>query len=270
MKKTIFTLLTVVFTLSTFASCSNNDENTNVKPQTYVLIHGAWQAPYVWDEVRTNLEKKGNHVIVVELPGHGTDATPTYTLNINAYRDKVIKEISKSDGKVILVGHSMAGMVVTAVAESVPSKISKLVYIGAFLPTSGQSIGDLAMSDPNSLLGPSLIESADHLTLDVKKENLTNLFIDDGNETVKQKVIANYRAEPAIPFGDKITLTNENFGSVAKVYIKTLQDKVISPKLQNQMIAAAGIKTIYEVNTSHSPFLAKPKVVSDFLLQIGK
>ena len=271
MKKTFSTLLTAVFaSFSVFLSCSNNDEKSITKPQTYVLVHGAWQAPYVWNEIKTDLIRNGNHVIVVELPGHGTDKTPPQNLSVNAYRDKIIDVISQVEGKVILVGHSMGGMVVTAVAESIPSKISKLVYIGAFLPKSGQSIGELAMTDPDSILGPSLIESTDKLTLDVKATDLTNLFISDGDAIAKQKVIDNYRAEPAIPFSNKVTLTSQNFGSVEKVYIKTLQDKVISPKLQDQMIATAGIKTTYQVNTSHSPFLSQPKAVSDLLLKIGK
>lgn len=255
---------------SSFASCTNNDENINLKPQTYVLVHGAWQAPYVWDEVKASLIKNGNQVIVVELPGHGNDNTQPQNLSLNLYRDKVIEAISKADRKVILVGHSMGGMVITAVAESIPSKISRLIYIGAFLPSSGQSIGDLAKTDPDSQLGPTLIEAADHLTLDVKSEDLTRLFINDGTAAAKQKVKDNYRAEPAIPFSNAVTLTSQNFGSVEKIYIKTLQDIVISPRLQDQMISKAGIKTIYEINSSHSPFLSQPKAVSDLLIQIGK
>jgi pimeloyl-ACP methyl ester carboxylesterase len=270
MKTVIMSLLSTALTISGLSSSAKNDEALNAKSNTYVLVHGAWQAPYVWDAVRANLVSKGHKVIVVELPGHGADTTLTYTLSIDAYRDKVIEAISKVDGKVILVGHSMGGMVITSVAEKIPSRISKLVYIGAFLPASGQSIGDLAMTDPDSKLGPLLVESADHLTLDVKRENLTYLFINDGSQADKDRVLANYRPEPAIPFGSKVTLTKENFGSVEKVYIKTLQDIVISPGLQDRMIAAAGIKSVYTVNTSHSPFLAQPKAISDLLLTIGK
>lgn len=270
MKKTIMSLLSAALTITGLSLSAKNDGSINAKSNTYVLVHGAWQAPYVWDAVRTNLVKKGNKVIIVELPGHGADTTPTYTLSIDAYRDKVIEAISKASGKVILVGHSMGGMVITSVAEKIPSRISKLVYIGAFLPVSGQSIGDIAQTDPGSQLGASLIESADHLTLDVKRDNLAYLFINDGSQADKDRVVANYRAEPAIPFGSKVTLTNENFGSVEKVYIKTLQDIVISPGLQDRMIAAAGVRSVYTVNTSHSPFLAQPKAVSDLLLAIGQ
>lgn len=267
MKKTISTLLAAAITITSFASENPTNEN---KSQTYVLVHGAWQAPYVWDAVKAELTNKGNKVIVVELPAHGTDNTATYTLSIDAYRDKVIETFSSVEGKVILVGHSMAGMVVSAVAEKVPSKIDKLVYIGAFLPANGQALTDLAYSDPDSKLGPLLIPSADKLTLDIKADSLTYLFINDGTEAVKQQLINNYRAEPAIPFTSKVTLTNENFGSVSKVYIKTIQDIVITPGLQDKMIAAAGIKTVLTVNASHSPFLSQPKAVAELLVGIAK
>jgi pimeloyl-ACP methyl ester carboxylesterase len=270
MKNSVLSMLTAVFALLTFASYAKNDNIPIATPNTYVLVHGAWQAPYVWDVVRTNLLNKGNKVIVVELPGHGADNTATYTLSLDVYRDKVIEAISKLNEKVVLVGHSMGGMVITAVAEKIPAKISKLVYIGAFLPASGQALTDLAFSDPDSKLGPLLIPSADQLTLDVKRDSLTWLFINDGTQADKKKVFSKYRAEPAIPFTNKVTFTKEGFGAVSKVYIKTLQDIVISPGLQDRMIASAGITTVYEVNTSHSPFLSQPKVVSDLLIKIGQ
>lgn len=207
MKKTILSLLSAAFAISAFSSCKKNDEQLIAKTNTYVLVHGAWQAPYVWNAVRSDLVKKGNKVIVVELPGHGADNTATYTLSIDVYRDKVIAAIDAANEKVILVGHSMGGMVISAVAEKTPSKISKLVYTGAFLPANGQALIELSKSDADSKLGPLLIESADKLTLDIKADSLNYLFINDGDATVKQRVVDNYRAEPAIPFINKVTLT---------------------------------------------------------------
>lgn len=249
-------------------------ENTTSLPagasQTYMLIHGAWQASYAWDKVRAHLLGKSNKVIIVELPGHGSDKTPPQNLSLDVYQDKVVEAVLKEEGKIILVGHSMGGMVITLVAEKIPQKISKLVYIGAFLPSSGQALTDLAYSDPDSQLGPALVTSDDQLTLDVKQDSLTDLFINDGSPADKDLVLANYRAEPAIPFTNKVTLSKENFGTVEKVYIKTLQDIVISPGLQDRMIATAGITSVYSVNTSHSPFLSQPQAVSGLLLRIGQ
>ncbi len=270
MKTTVLSLLTAVLAIASPAASAQTAKNSTAKTNTYVLVHGAWQAPWVWNMVRADLESKGNKVLVIELPGHGTDTTPAYQLSLDTYRDKVIEAISKQAGKVILVGHSMGGMVITAVAEKIPANISRLVYVGAFLPKSGQALTDLAYADADAQLAPLLMPSADQLTLDVKRDSLTYLFVNDGPQAEKDLVLARHRAEPAIPFTNKVILTSENFGSVEKVYIKTLQDIVISPGLQDTMIAGAGIKTVYELNTSHSPFLSKPHDVSALLLQIGK
>jgi pimeloyl-ACP methyl ester carboxylesterase len=270
MRTMIISLLAVAAVLSINTGCNNEEDEPPTVQQTYVLVHGAWQAPYVWDSVKADLSADGNKVIVVELPGHGSDTTPPHLLSLDVYRDKVIGALSVADSNVILVGHSMGGMVITSVAEKIPSKISKLVYIGAFVPASGEALTDLASSDADSKLRPLLIPSADRLTLDVKRDSLTYLFINDGSDAEKQRVTDHYRAEPAIPFTNKVTLTKGNFGSVEKIYIKTLQDLVISPALQDRMIAGAGIQTIESVNTSHSPFLSKPHEVSSLLLKIKK
>lgn len=248
----------------------DDDAAPTANQQTYVLIHGAWQASYVWDVASADLLHKGHKVIAVELPGHGNDMTPPQNLTLDVYRDKVIEALSKVAGEVILVGHSMGGMVITHVAEKFPSKISKLVYLGAFLPASGQALSDLAFSDPDSKLGPSLIPSADQLTIDVARDRLTDLFIKDGSLVERERVLANYRAEPAIPFINKVALTKDGFGAVEKVYIKTLNDVVISPRLQDRMIAGTDIKTVYQLHTSHSPFLAQPHAVTDIFLHIAE
>ena len=80
----------------------------------------------------------------------------------------------------------------------------------------------------------------------------------------------NYRVEPAIPFTNKVTLTDANFGSVDKYYIHTLQDHAIGIDNQNKMADAAHITKIYSVNTGHSPFLTQPTEVTKLLLTIGQ
>jgi len=274
MKKLILTLISIATVAIMFSSCSKKNDEVKPVVKNYVLVHGAWQAPYVWDAVKTKLISEGNNVTVVELPGHGSDMTDPSTLTINTYRDKVLDAISKINGKVILVGHSLGGMIISAAAEQNPSKIEKLVYLAAYLPTSGQSLFGLAMTDPGSQLGitGNLIFNNGGLTVDVKQDQIVNIFIPDGSAQVQSLVLQNYRAEPGIPLQAPVTLTAANFGSVEKVYIKTLQDRVVSPGLQDRMIAAAmgGVKTVYQLNTSHSAFLAKPDSVAILLTKIGQ
>jgi pimeloyl-ACP methyl ester carboxylesterase len=268
MKKSLIILFIISIALIVFEGCSKHDDSIPVN--TFVLVHGAWQGPYVWSTVKAQLESKGQKVIVVELPGHGADTTAPVTLSINAYRDKVVAAINNTTGKVILVGHSMGGVVVSAVAEQIPDRIKKLVYVGAFLPANGQSLLDLAFQDTQSLLGASLIPSADQLTLDIIRPNVVSIFCQDASDEIKNLVVSKFRVEPAIPFTNKAVLTDSKFGAVDKYYVSTLQDHAIGINLQNQMIAAAHINKVYQINTGHCPFLSKPDELVNIFLDIIK
>ncbi len=264
--KKLFTLLACIGLFSSLISCDSDDP---AKPNTFVLVHGAWQAPYVWQDVKTQLEAKGQNVLIVELPAHGDDNTSPATVSIDAYRDKVVAAINSVDGRVILVGHSLGGMVVSAVAESIPSKLEKLIYIGAFVPANDQSLFDLALQDAQSQLGASLVLSEDQLTWDVKSENIISIFCQDASTTKQQLMLTNYRSEPTIPFTNKVTLTTGNFGKVDKYYIHTALDNAVGMDLQNKMVTGAAIKHEYSRNTGHSPFLSNPEGVTSLLLEIG-
>ncbi len=270
MKKFKVIQILIVAFMFILSSCSNDDAQP-ANPANYVLVHGAWQAPYAWQAVKTNLEKQGNKVIVVELPGHGADQTVPNQITLDTYKEKVIGAISAIGGKVVLVGHSLGGMIISSVAEAIPQKIEKLVYVAAYLPTSGQTLDDLAHMDRDSHLGgDALIFHTDTYTVDVKQDLVVDLFIQDGSAEVQNLVLNNYRTEPLIPFVSPVTLTAQNFGSVKKVYIKTLQDHVVSPYLQAQMISTTPVDSVYEINTGHSPFLSQPDALTSLLTKIAK
>src|SRR3984957_16856562 len=238
MKKLIFPLLMAVISAA-MLSCTESHILTPPASKTFVIVPGAWSGPYAWDSVKADLQRAGNKVVVVQLPGHGSDSTPPQDLTLDVYRDKVVSVIDSLGGRVILVGHSLGGAIISEVAEEVPSKIEKLVYVAGFVPLTGQSVLALASTDTASVLGANLVPSADHLTLGVVSGQIINSFIYDGTEAEQNLVLANYRSGP-------------------KVYIKTLMDHAITPTLQTRMLAATtGFSSVYQLNTSHSPFLVK-------------
>ena len=72
MKKRIMQWLLIAIVAACASSCKSDHFPA---ANTFVLVHGAWQAPYVWNSVKSQLEKAGQKVIVVELPAHGNDFT---------------------------------------------------------------------------------------------------------------------------------------------------------------------------------------------------
>lgn len=81
---------------------------------TYVLVHGSWMGKFCWAEVVPMLEALGSAVLTLDLPAHGDDSTPSEKASLDGYRDAVLAVIGDRND-VTLVGHSMAGMVISAV-----------------------------------------------------------------------------------------------------------------------------------------------------------
>jgi putative intracellular protease/amidase len=105
---------------------------------TYVLVHGAWDES-AWSAIRNELAKNAN-VVVVNLPAHGADNTYGAGIGMKDYVNLVSSAVAKVKGKAILIGHSMGGAVISQVAENMPEKIDKLIYVSAYLPQNGESL----------------------------------------------------------------------------------------------------------------------------------
>jgi pimeloyl-ACP methyl ester carboxylesterase len=264
--------LLAIVCLLIFTGCKkdNNGNNQPSVSKTFVLVHGAFQAPYAWQFVKTKLETAGQKVVVIELQGHGLDQTPVSTISIKSYRDKVVTAIMAIKGPVVLVGHSLGGAIITAVADSIPEHIEKLVYLAGFVPANNQSIFDLTSMDPNSQFGPNLTFSPDGATAMIANEKIMQVFAQDGNDQVKQLLIENNRPEPIAPQAEKITLKNPGFASIARYYIHTNKDHAITIDLQKKMVATAGIKNVYTLESGHCPMLTNPDEVTSILLKIIK
>lgn len=80
--------------------------------KTYVLVHGAWHGAWCWQKVVPLLEARGNKVITFDLPGHGDDTTKPENVTLADYVNKLVSVTNAQKGPVILVGHSMAGVVI--------------------------------------------------------------------------------------------------------------------------------------------------------------
>ncbi|MDQ3845246.1 MAG: DUF1080 domain-containing protein, partial [Bacteroidota bacterium] len=101
-----------------------------------------------------------------------------------------------------------------------------------YVPTNGQSLLELAGQDHQSILGASIVPSADQLTLNIKRDSIVPAFCHDAPQPTQQEVVSKFRVEPAIPFTNKVTITDDGFGRVDKYYIHTLQDHAIGIDLQ--------------------------------------
>ena len=242
-------------------------EKQKAQYPTYVLVHGAWADESAWGFVRNQLAIHAN-VEVVNLPAHGIDLTPADKVSLNDYVTSVKEAINKYPGKVILVGHSMAGIVVSQVAEEIPEKISKLVYVSAYLPSDGEDLLTLSEKDKTSMVGGALEFNPSYSAARIKKEVIVPAVCGDCPDYMKEALVKYHKEEPTAPLGEKVSLTDK-FGSVPKYYIHTTNDKAVGYELQKAMVRNNGkVKQTFEMNTSHLPFVVDPSRFVEILTSI--
>jgi len=267
MKNTFLLLAIIVIGITSgFAQ----KKNKSYKPETIVLVHGAWSDASAWNAVTPLLKAQGHEVIVVNLTGHGTDNTSFAAINLQTYVDNVKTAIGTKTN-IILVGHSMAGVVISEVAEQIPSQIKELVYLAAYLPNTGDSLLSLSTKDTATHLGKNLIIDQEHGRGIIKKEFVIDVFVADAPKNIADYVVANFKTdEPLAPFVDKIILTEAKFGSVKKAYIFTTEDHAVSYPYQQEMVRNSKVVKTYTLTTSHTPFLSAPTKLATIILKETK
>ena len=232
----------------------------------FVLVHGAWLGAWCWDEVAGNLRSSGHDVVVPDLPGHGNDRTPVSAISLDSYVDTVARVTTAGS---IVVGHSMAGIVLSSLAERMPEAISSLIYVAAYLLQSGDSIVRMSEIATDSLVGPNMVPAPDWSTISIKPEALQQVFAADAPPPAIERLQSLARPEPAAPFNTPLKLSPAKFGKVARSYIKTVQDRAVTPRLQDAMLAKTPCGQVVSLNTSHTPFFAAADELASTLAQLA-
>jgi pimeloyl-ACP methyl ester carboxylesterase len=107
----------------------------------FVLVHGAWHGGWCWQRVLGPLAHAGHRVYAPTLTGLGERAhllTAQIDLQTHVQDVQQLMECEELQD-VILVGHSYAGMIITALADRMSERMKHLVYVDAVVPQPGES-----------------------------------------------------------------------------------------------------------------------------------
>ena len=112
---------------------------------TIVLVHGAWADSGSWNGVIWRLQRAGYTVVAPPNPLRGVSYDSDYLADFLSPTSTAIT------GPVVLVGHSYGGFVITNAATGNPN-VKALVYVDAFIPAQGDTLGGLSSAEPGSCL----------------------------------------------------------------------------------------------------------------------
>jgi pimeloyl-ACP methyl ester carboxylesterase len=149
MKSFIFSKMSFYIIPILLLSVSNVNAQSDSKQPVFVLVPGAFHGGWCWQRVSKELRAKGDLVYTPTLSGLAEHKnTLDGKIDLNTHITDIVNLIVEEDlHNVILVGHSFAGAVIAGVADRIPERISKLVFLDAMLMENGQSALDVSPDD---------------------------------------------------------------------------------------------------------------------------
>ncbi|WP_326688585.1 alpha/beta hydrolase [Streptomyces sp. NBC_01795] len=235
---------------------------TNAPRPSFLLVHGAWHRSGCWSLVREALAADGWTARTVDLPSAGPQRTPAAGMYDDA--DAIAAHLRRTEGRVIVVGHSYGGLPVTQAAAGEPATghpaAAHLVYLAAYLPAEGDSLlsvhgrGSTAPEDED-------LSGTAPVVFDDPRTSLFGDLPDDRAEDAVGRLVAQSRRS----FQQGVT--RAAWRTVPSTYVLCERDRALPPELQERMSARAA--HVERLDTGHSPFLSAPAELAALLGGIG-
>lgn len=234
----------------------------------FVLVHGAFHGAWCWTKLAPELAARGHRAVTFDLPGGGDDTTPLEQITLDGYAARITAEITRQPQPVILVGHSLGGISVTAAAERVSDRIRLLVYLSAFILRDGQSLYTLLDPEAPTDSVPPKGSSWDIVSSEVPHERAREIFYNGCSDEDVAFALARLKPQANAPRLTRVSLSAARFGRVPRAYVETLDDKAVPIEMQRGMIANSPCEKVLSLPTGHSPFFAAPGKLADALASL--
>jgi len=229
----------------------SNRETEMTKTSNVILVHGAWADGLSWSKVIPLLLDGGLRVTAVQLP-------------LSSLKDDVAtvkRAIALEARPIILVGHSYGGVVITEAGDD--PKVAGLVYIAAFAPDVGQSVGSLGASLEPAPMGAEVRPDAQGF-LKLTEAGVMTDFAQDLTPTEKRILFAAQAPTAAAVFGENVSVAS--WKTKPSWYLVATADRAIQPSLERAMAKAINATTV-EIASSHLAMLARPEETANLILE---
>lgn len=243
---------------------------------TFVLVPGFWLGGWAWHAVARSLRANAHEVYAVTLTGLGEKKhLSSSQVDLDTHIHDVFNLIEYEGlSDVVLVGHSYAGLVITAVADRLAQKLAKLVYIDTAPLPNGVSLIDSYPPDLRKLYRQRVaIDGAGwRLPFPPWEELDKSGAAKDLDADMRAVIDARATDMPFGPARQPVSLASTGRAKLAKTAIWcTTSSQQVRQMVQsgNPMFKElAGPEwTFTELRTGHWPMFSKPRELAEILRQ---
>jgi pimeloyl-ACP methyl ester carboxylesterase len=210
------------------------------------LAQGGFVDGSGWEGVHKILKKDGHDITIVQ--------NPTISLADDVVVTK--RAIAAQKSQVVLVGHFYGGVVIAEAGND--ERVAGLVYIAAFAPEKGESVGSLIKDPAPGAPVPPILPPQDGFLLLDKAKFAASFAADVNRET------ATFMADSQLRWGVAAldgAITAPAWKSKPSWYPVATDDRMIPPPAQHDMSGRAGA-VVTETPGSHAVYVSKPQVVA--------
>ena len=237
----------------------------------FVLVHGGFSGAWMWLPLMDRLKALGHEVEAFDLPGMGDDKTPASEVSLDSYAGRVCEVLAAKSEPVIVVGHSMGGMVITQAAARCPERVAALVYVAGFLPRDGQSLVELTKlpeAEGEQVLANVVVGGEPPVAVLPAAASRQALY-GACTEDVAAWAIARQCPQPVSPLLVAVSIPPGVLNGINRYYVLCTRDRAIPPALQRRMIAENPCAEVIEFDTDHTPQLSMTNELAKALQQFA-
>ncbi|KAJ6297258.1 hypothetical protein OIU78_022899 [Salix suchowensis] len=236
-----------------------------------------------WYKTIALLEEAGLVPIAIDLTGSGIDLADTNSITTLAEYSKPLTSYLENlpeDEQVILVGHSSGGACVSYALEHFPKKISKAIFLCATMVSDGQRPFDVFAEELGSaerfmqesqflIYGNGKDKPATAFMFE--KQQMKGLYFNQSPTKDVALAMVSMRPIPLGPIMEKLSLSPEKYGTGRRFFIQTLDDRALSPDVQEKLVRDSPPERVLKIKGSdHCPFFSKPQSLHKILLEIAQ
>jgi pimeloyl-ACP methyl ester carboxylesterase len=222
---------------------------------TFGLVHGGFHGAWCWDRLVPELRARGHDAVAMDMAVDDPDATLT------DFVDSVVEALAGVDGPVVIVGHSMAGLVIPHVAPRRP--VSRLVFLAAMFDNLPSGAGDGLDDVPGSVIDRDVLCSDGRVTTISPEGAVASFFHDCAPDDVEW-ALARLRPQNRAPATPLVA----RWPDVPVSVIVCADDRSRNPEYSRRVARRLGVEAI-ELPGSHSPSLARPAELAAVLVTLA-
>jgi pimeloyl-ACP methyl ester carboxylesterase len=229
-----------------------------------VLIHGGAHGAWCWEPLLPHL---AGPALAVDLPGRGKKPADLDALGADDWARSVVDDLEAAGlSRVVLVGHSLAGITIPRVLERAGERIAHAVFVSCCIPREGQSVFEALAADG---IAGGEIPPPDAGTSTIDPEAARAWFCSDMDEAQTRFVLDRLCPEATRPMSEPMRLAGLR-RAVPRTYVKLLSDRILLPPMQDAFVRNAGPGCrVRELDAGHNAMVSRPRELAAILNEIA-